>query len=745
MKTLGWMFAIAAIILTGCKDTSGIGPATMGWPLMQTGQDEKQAAKLSRFYEPVEVAVEAGIPEMPLPAVKEKIANWDKLEQLFANSNSYLNGGETLLLHNGFVVLEDRQFDQAGEFYEFYQQRGLPVLITSDVLLHLYHVQFDTTLKDTEENCLYKDMVRISRRVLEKAQALCGQTDGEQKAACQLLMAYAAVGLKLLGEDVATPAEVKDDVEKELTLIEGHEGFAVSPLFGYKEDYSQYVPRGHYTQSDLLKQYFKGLMWYGRMTFLLRGKTAEVEGLIPLAQARVQTKAACLLAGMMQEKLEDGKKVGDLWQRVYAVTAFYVGLADDLTPLDYQDAIRKAAGNYLQIATLENEKAFQAILKELALKPKPRIYGGTGDIPGPPVTIADEKTLLEALGLTQGARLMGQRFVPDSYMMGKLVYPTIGAYQGQAEAFTMAGNLRAFPRGLDVMAVLCGTRARHWLKELHDDAYAKYEETLTALQHEYAELPQETWRQNMYWAWLDVLKELQSEVPGGYPTFMRGSAWADKQLAAALASWAQLRHDTILYAKQSYTMRATAIRPQGETVPGYVEPVPGFYAKLLALTQMSRKGLQAFDVLSEEQRECLEGLEDLLTRLLAISKKELQNETLSDEDYGLIRGFAKRLETLVGSEEQMSKTTLVADVHTDANSGLVLEEATGFLHPLIAVYLLPDGSLQAGVGAALSHYEFKHPMQDRLTDEAWRNMLHGEHKPDLPEWTETFTAGAEHK
>ncbi|MGL1562999.1 DUF3160 domain-containing protein, partial [Vibrio parahaemolyticus] len=50
------------------------------------------------------------------------------------------------------------------------------------------------------------------------------------------------------------------------------------------------------------------------------------------------------------------------------------------------------------------------------------------------------------------------------------------------------------------------------------------------------------------------------------------------------ASWAQLRHDTILYAKQSYTMtkeRSAVNRPR--PVQGYVEPVPEFYARLLTL------------------------------------------------------------------------------------------------------------------------------------------------------------------
>ncbi len=65
----------------------------------------------------------------------------------------------------------------------------------------------------------------------------------------------------------------------------------------------------------------------------------------------------------------------------------------------------------------------------------------------------------------------------------------------------------------------------------------------------------------------------------GYPMFMQVPAWLDKDLFAALASWAELRHDTILYAKQSYTMEVTAVRPVPKMVKGYVERGMMFYAE----------------------------------------------------------------------------------------------------------------------------------------------------------------------
>jgi hypothetical protein len=174
-------------------------------------------------------------------------------------------------------------------------------------------------------------------------------------------------------------------------------------------------------------------------------------------------------------------------------------------------------------------------------------------------------------------------------------------------------------------------------------------------------------------------------------------------------------------------------------VVGYVEPVPEFYARLVALTRMSIDGLGDMHVLDETAMSRLEALERILSRLLAISEKELANEELTESDYGFIRNFGQSLNAVVtGASADGQKTTLIADVHTDQNTGKVLEEGTGYLRLLLVAYKLPQGHILVGAGPAFSYYEFKHPMSDRLTDEKWRDMLGGGGRPGLPEWTGSF-------
>ncbi len=777
------------------------------------------AERMAGYYEPVSVTWKANAPPYTLPLKLEKITNagfTQKLPDL--RSPEQAKRFEQKVSRNGFAVLAPGRLDDVAAFYKEMKRRGLPIFVTSDSLLHLYHIQFDETLRSIEEREFFDDAKRISGALQTEALALYRTTEGELKEAAKLLLGYTTVPTVLLGQaglgreaaaamkelgtwpeepdwnqkaafrrkyaeilavvaqerdeppawllgqpdqlrralsryrkahpeesdaEPEVPKPVEKEVQEELRLIAAHKGFANSPLFAYKEDYSQYVPRGHYTRSKRLKQYFKALMWYGRMTFLIRGRTPEADALVSQTEARIQTLAASILAGLMETKLPDGRTLAQVWDRLYAVTAYYVGLADDLTPYEYRSALRRAIGESVSGATLTDAKHFFDLRKNLAAMRKPEIYGGLGKIVGPPTDIADEQDLAKALALTQGMRLMGQRYIPDSYMMGRLVYPTVGKFAGTGNPFTLVqtpgGPARGFPRGLDVMAVLGSKRAAHWLQALGDDRYKGYDGEIGALKETFGAIDAAGWNRNMYWSWLYALQALLHEYGSGYPTFMQTEAWRDKQLSAALASWSQLRHDTILYAKQSYTMTVGSAPPPEKMVEGYVEPVPEFYARLLALTRMTRKGLGEFGVLDEEAAGRLGSLEEILARLLEISKQELSGARLTEDDYTFIRSFGSRLEAATAGLSEGTETTLVADVHTDTNSGQVLEEGTGALHVMAAVYPMPDGGLVAGAGPILSHYEFKHPLSDRLTDEAWREMLGSPGAPPLPPWTATFT------
>ena len=711
-------------------------------------------------------------------------------------------------------------------YYETIKDKDLPIFITADSLLHYYHIFFDTTLMKIERDLFYDDVWQMSKEFLADAVEQYNASSGDLKEAARRNVAYFSVALSVLqpktsqivsdktleeeyckgypadmcemmiegvqasygdkasfkyfSQEEASkysfdlPAFAKGLVQEELRLIDKHEGWEYSPIFIYKEDYSQYVPRGHYTKSEKLKNYFKALMWYGRMTALIKGSpileegksmcTGPMDGIISEYDAKIQTLGASLIA----KKFLASKDIQARWKRMYAITGFFVGFSDDLGPYEYTEVLNQLfSGNVAAEKFEENYSAIRDTLQALPYTPK--IYGGLGAcqlmMPCPPLTEEDIQKLKpqaeKLLEETKGFRLMGQRFTVDSWLFSEIVSPYSGEYTGDRtpRPFTWVKTdvppcpegreVRGFPRGLDVMAFFGSDRAKQILEDLGDTEYSDYETKFVQLKSTIDAIPIEGWFKNIYWNWLYTLKSLIGEFGQGYQTFMQTEAWQDKELTTALASWAELRHDTILYVKQSYTMAelGTGWEPEIKIV-GYVEPVPEFYARLLTLTKMTNFGLKKL-VPTEELENlkityALDEFAKILDRLLEISKKELENKPLSDEEYKFIEDFgqvsANLIEIVSGGEidEDVLKTTLIADVHTEGNTEQVLEEGVGYIKTLIAAYRLPEGHILVGVGPVFSYYEFKQPMSDRLTDEAWREMLETSPPPE-PEWINSFS------
>ena len=73
---------------------------------------------------------------------------------------------------------------------------------------------------------------------------------------------------------------------------------------------------------------------------------------------------------------------------------------------------------------------------------------------------------------------------------------------------------------------------------------------MTKVRGEVAGLGIDSWTQNLYWSWLYSFQPIIAPKGSAYPPFMQTQAWTRKDLQTALGSWTELKHDTILYAKQ---------------------------------------------------------------------------------------------------------------------------------------------------------------------------------------------------
>jgi hypothetical protein len=725
---------LAAVLAFGCVST----PAPTSTPGPTATPAPPQPVDTSRaggFADYVPVAVDV-VPNAPgyVPDLGG-VANADVV--------AWLNDGQKAALEeNGFVVVPHGR-EQIYQIYQQAEEAGLPAFVTTDSVLHAYHILYDYSLRLAEIEHFIADLEALNAALLAAAEADYASADGTVQEAAWQNLAYFAVATKLLTPDASVPGPVRDAVEKELKLIDAHDGFAVSPIFDYYrledlpgdckhrfcEDYSQYVPRGHYTRNEDFERYFRAMMWYGRMSFHLSNPYDPDVG-------PRETRSALLIVRALYTVEAGDEPALDVWDRIYEPTAFFVGTADDLTVYDYATAADEVYGGLPDVCALADEAKLEAFVEAAKELRPPAIVGGF---------VTDTQ---DAEEMTMGFRFMGQRFIPDSYMFQQLVYDKVkGLYQGSGEPFTMSpsaiGPIRGFPRGLDVPAVLGSERALEILTVEGDTDYGGYDEQLTKLQDEFAALPESQWTENLYWNWLYTLRPLLDEKGEGYPYFMQSAAWVDKNLHAWLGSWTELRHDTILYAKQSYTVFAETAMEMPEPARGYVEPQPEVYGRLAALTAQMQAGLGDRGLLNDEMAGKLAQMERLLLSLKTISEKELRGEDLTEEEYTLIRRIGDTLEDMTTFSEEVKgeitseadeRMALIADVHTDSNTRLVLEEGVGdALH--IYVVVLVEGEQVVATGGVFSYYEFKQPMNDRLTDEAWQEMSP---KPDQPAWTGSF-------
>lgn len=724
--------------------------------IKKTAEDiyKPAVAFASKFatYEEVPVNIS---PKVPAYTVNPDLGNIINAKDLYYYdfSPSFFSDKErNLLVKNAFVV-RPAYHNEFFPLYESNRYSYTPSFITTDSMVHNYHLMFDFLLKQLEEQKLAAELKQLNANMLSESLNQYNNLKGtEWENAAKRNIGFFAVGSKLLDSSISIPSIVASEVNQELALIEAHQGIAKSPIMNIgggedvmidtpqgpqppealKEDYSQYIPRGHYDRTEQLKAYFKSMMWYGRLTFRMKSDD--------------EVKSALLITLALNKENNQNS-----WNKIYEPVNFFVGKSDDITYYQFKDLAEKVYGANATIQSVSGDKSkLVSFIDETKTLEPPQINS---------MPIFEASIQADREKEIKGFRFMGQRFTIDASIFQRLVYREVGDKTKSCQVFKpeetgCLSGARCLPKGLDIPATMGSNEAKNILNGMGETQYACYSENMSKMNEYVSGLNTEVWTQNLYWGWLYQLRPLLVEKGSGYPSFMQNTAWLRKDLNTFLGSWSELKHDTILYTKQVYAELGAG----GDEPPpppddrGYVEPNPYVYTRLASLLKMTNEGLEIRGLLTPSMKDNLSKMEQLAMSLKTISEKELNNEKLTDEEYELIRSYGGQLEHLwieINKDEPAYKETgsqrdylnenpaaIIADVATDPN-GQVLEVGTGKISEIYVVVPI-DGKLKIAKGGVYSYYEFTWPMSDRLTDKKWRELLNSNQAPALPSWTDAF-------
>ena len=582
--------------------------------------------------------------------------------------------------------------------------------------MQAFHFYFDCMTREVEENALLPAMVELSQEMYKEMRRVAASTQNNVlNQAAERNAAFYAIALATLTNKPlqAVSNEFKAQANEELKAINEAKD-KTSEFLDYTEHmypYSLYKPRGHYTRSDALKRYFRGMMWLQSAPFKLG----------------VNDHLAA--AALMASTLAKSPRLLALYERVNQPITFLFGSPDNITMLQLNDEMVKLG--FTPETLIGNGKKMQQLKKaaEAIAKKQTRIV--PKDLDEPEYVV----------------NLMPQRYMPDSEVL-----------QETQDYATQPISKRKCPKGLDVMAAIGIPAAeRILLQELKEQQqWSGFTPALESMKKRMKEI---NWDETVANKWINSLKVLCNPSPSTLnqqPYFMKTPQWEKKNLNTALASWAELKHDAILYAKQPAGAECGGYGPEEPIVKGYVEPNIGYWQLAITLIDATEAVFNKYNLATEKTHDISNRMREEAQFLLNISQKELNGKKLNNEEYNQIEVIGSTFENisldLLRQPEQEylygwdsvegadRSVAVVADVFTANHSNIplpekvILYEAVG---PAYEIYVVVEieGLLYLTRGAVLSYREFmRAPSEGRWTDEEWQEQLKSQPRAGEPDW-----------
>jgi len=640
-----------------------------------------------------------------------------------------LTGAEKFSIQqNGFMVSERLSKIAFGQAFLEIFQNDLPVFVSTDAVLHAFHISYDRILKDVELGTIIDSLKTLLTRMHSNFSVLDTKysANSEMKQMLLDVDVYITIAGELLSLQI-TPyyPENTSKINQVISLITAASGSSAYSLFSTEPvnyDWSQFEPRAHYVDNTypILANYFRTMMWLGRI---------EIYLLLPEAFNSADQETQYLdirretIDAMLIKELFDTSQVSTTYNFIESYLELFVGDQDNVT-IDNLGYLKNAINLSSSADLLDSLKliTFQDTLKNQSFAYQLILSQLLAHNPLSPDSIVPASSFL----------LFGQRFIIDSYITSQVVYDK-------------TPTCRLLPSMLDPMFALGNDASAQLLKGELDEY--RYSGNLAALRYLIDSYGDDFWQSSLYNLWLNSIRTLNPpSARDSLPAFMQTGAFWQEKLNTQLSSWTQLRHDNLLYAKQSYTGMTICSFPYT-----YIEPFPKFYKNLKILAEIAKEKFSKISGFQSYFLYQVLGYFDYLScvadTLSTISQKELDKISFSSAEISFLKrvvydqdessgslpyaGWYANLfydDAEYGSKGFLTQDNIVADVHTVPTDcggnflGWVKEVGTGPINLGVFTAELPDGKLTAFIGPVSSFYEYTTQNNfQRLTDEEWND------------------------
>jgi len=655
-----------------------------------------------------------------------------------------------LLSKNGFLVSDRfKKGEPVNPYLDVFKQ-DLPVYVSADLILHGIDRGFEYKLIETEKNCvtpIIEYIIEMMRNNISKLQEtgfestedslLYSQAYNDAHLFLKISSSlFAQRPNNILGDDSLANA-IYDDIINASNFSGLWEVFTNVESEDFPFDFSQFKVRGFY-EREQMHSFFRALMWLGRVElFITNVKNDRI--VISKRQLQRMTIHAAILSFLLRE-LEP--KDQHLYQSTDSIYKMLIGRQDNVTPLELlkiMDSLDIKSPKEL----LNQNKLDELILALENFEEGHQKYFGNmfGERNGEDV---GKQPII--------FKFFGNRPIVDGFITGNLVFDRIRSKDGVA--------IKRFePNSLDVAFSLGSNPSLQLLTE--ELTKYKYSRNLGGMRYMVDNFSPEFWKSSVYAAWLNVIRSLSindENERNKLPKFAQTAGWHQKTLTSQMSSWARLRRNFILSAKQPYTGSYVCSYPYSTVEPNlkFFDALDSFYETLIKIADFeiessalsftrplaifnetfTRELLSKLRTIAEKQikhleldEEEIQLLKDMLIPHQVCSSFEYTGDPCTPTSYnGWLFTFNPGINDAVYEIEKLSSDYIVADYHTTPEYfqtpvGWVYHAGTGPFYKCFVIREDKYKNKMIYVGVVSSFFEYRTDDYERFTDSDWKQFF----------------------